>query len=129
MRSLIGKTVPAVLVWTFLAVVPQYQAVADKQAVAGHKQIAQRMLNHSDILGRWCGQVSTYVLSRTEFLLIRYADGERFRFLVRRYEFTTSTVTLYWSTQEGKNYNTLFRMSPGSTSFFQPAGKHTYRRC
>jgi hypothetical protein len=103
---------------------------ANPQPIESHDQLAQRRLTYRDILGRWCGQVSTYVLSRNLFILRRYSDNREFRFRVRHYSFTYRMVVVHWTTPDGKQVRTKFtNMRPMGPTFYQPKGKYTYRRC
>lgn len=91
---------------------------------------AQARLNHSDILGRWCGATGVYVIDRRQILKIPHIKGARTRWKVRHFRFGRTRIMLQAITGNGRPAQLHFLdMRPLGPSFRLLKERAIYRRC
>jgi len=96
-------------------------------------------LSYKDILGKWCGVTSNPTMSNREFtrktlISTVFPAGNKVVVTVDRYEFSPSTVKLYFTYPSGKHANVIYdRFSSDNKKMSQQEtkgyGRYTFIRC
>ena len=121
-----------------LALVLATGAISSTAHAQNHSQLqgsggsgGARSLAYEDILGKWCGDSSTYTFDR-EKLTVRLYNGGQNVLWVLRHESSATWLNILW---RPPHVNTVFEFSPDRQTIVQPAtrdGKgprRVFRRC
>jgi hypothetical protein len=90
-----------------------------------------RSLSYEDILGKWCGDSSTYTFDREKLTVRLYSGGQNVLWVLR-HESSATWLNILW---RPPHVNTVFEFSPDHQTIVQPAtrdGKgprRVFRRC
>ena len=109
--------------------------LAGAALLAANLAAAAPAFTENDILGKWCGRDTTYVIGVRILRVTWNANKVRHRYFVSHFSFSDAGVTMYW--RRGRNerlLNTEFReFSRDRSAMVQipnDAGpRRTFRRC
>jgi hypothetical protein len=90
-------------------------------------------LTEKDILGMWCtGQGGRTEFTRSHMNIVRVGDKKRLRFRITKYDFSDTTVIVYWTDVDGSAHQTTYgKFGPDGRTMIQTktTPERQYRRC
>jgi hypothetical protein len=90
-------------------------------------------LSFDDIVGKWCGSVSSYTFTQSRLIVVLYADNSRREYKVDDYQYEDDAITVNWQ-RDGDKLFTKFSEFSRDDKFMaqQPndAGpRREFKRC
>src|ERR1700694_4057476 len=90
-------------------------------------------LTEKDILGMWCtGPGGRTEFTRTHLNIVRVSDKKKLRFRITKYDFSDTTVIVYWTAADGSASQTTYgKFAPDGRTMIQlkTTPERPHRRC
>jgi hypothetical protein len=90
-------------------------------------------LTFEDIVGKWCGSVSSYTFTQSRLIVVLYADNSRREYKVDDYQYEDDAVTVNWQRDGDKLFTKFSEFSSDNKRMAQQqnnAGpRREFKRC